>query len=232
MFENKSFQEFNDTDLSIFPTDDDLNCSTLLSAVTTSTVAPAQSTVFLVALRSQLKWGFLLHAYGLACLFFMLAFYAFFSILNLRALISSRPFMSTINGFLCLLGVSRAGCLFIDPYNLREAMPKVMGSVLWDVGFPCLTSAFCLIQLAFLQLTQSRQLGRRKLCELSHGATIYIVSPWSRVSKYMVLNLGPEKLRRKSCLSLIITAHFSFIIGADIAVGFQDQLMVNMPLEK
>ncbi|KAJ4442698.1 hypothetical protein ANN_04287 [Periplaneta americana] len=107
------------------------------------------------------------------------------------SLISSRPFMSTINGFLCLLGASRAGCLFIDPYNLRE----------------------------------SRQLGRRKLCDLSHGATIYIVSPWSRVGKYM-LNLGPEKLRRKSCLSLIITAHFSFIIGADIAVGFQDQLML------
>jgi hypothetical protein len=41
------------------------------------------------------------------------------------------------------------------------------------------------------------------------------------------LNLGPEKLRHKSCLSLIITAHFSFIIGANIAVGFQDQLMVS-----
>jgi hypothetical protein len=33
-------------------------------------------------------------------------------------------------------------------------MPKVLGSVLWDVGLPCITSAFCLIQLAFLQLTQ------------------------------------------------------------------------------
>jgi hypothetical protein len=43
----------------------------------------------------------------------------------------------------------------------------------------------------------------------------------------MQLNLGPEKLRRKSCLSMIITAHFSFIIGADIAIGFQDQLMVS-----
>ncbi|KDR22130.1 hypothetical protein L798_02094, partial [Zootermopsis nevadensis] len=145
-------------------------------------------------LKAQLKWGFLLHTYGFACLFFILAFYAFFSILNLRSLISSRPFMSTINGFLCLLGISRAACLFIDPYNLREVMPKVLGSVLWDVGFPCITSAFCLIQLAFLQLTQ--------------------------------LNLGPEKLRHKSCLSLIITAHFSFIIGADIAVGLEDQLML------
>jgi hypothetical protein len=47
------------------------------------------------------------------------------------------------------------------------------------------------------------------------------------ISYWLQLNLGPEKLRRKSCLSLIITAHFSFIIGADIAVGFQDQLMVS-----
>ncbi|XP_049843832.1 uncharacterized protein LOC126295394 [Schistocerca gregaria] len=145
-------------------------------------------------IRRDLKWAFLLHTYGFACLFFVLAFYAFFSILNLRSLISARPFMSSINGFLCLLGASRAGCLFIDPYNLKETMPRVIGSVLWDVGFPCVTSAFCLIQLAFFQLTQ--------------------------------LKIGPERIRRKSCLSLVITAHFSCLIGADIVVGFHDHLQV------
>lgn len=62
--------------------------------------------------------------------------------------------MSTINIFLCLLGASRAACLFIDPYNLKEIMPKIIGSTMWDIGFPCITSAFCLIQLTFLQLTQ------------------------------------------------------------------------------
>ncbi|XP_066597252.1 uncharacterized protein [Prorops nasuta] len=102
----------------------------------------------------DLKWTFLLHTYGLACFFFVLGFYTFFSILNLRSLISSRPFMSTINIFLCLLGASRAACLFIDPYNLKEIMPRVIGSIIWDIGFPCITSAFCLIQLAFSQLTQ------------------------------------------------------------------------------
>ncbi|GLH13550.1 Uncharacterized protein GBIM_18097 [Gryllus bimaculatus] len=39
------------------------------------------------------------------------------------SLISARPFMSTINGFLCLLGASRAACLFIDPYNVKEVRP-------------------------------------------------------------------------------------------------------------
>ncbi|KAG8232277.1 hypothetical protein J437_LFUL011764 [Ladona fulva] len=135
--------------------------------------------------------------------------------------------MSTINGFLCLLGSSRAACLFIDPYNLRESMPKAIRSLLWDVGFPCLTSAFCLIQLAFLQLTQSGQLvPQHRLCQLSPSTTVYIVSPWTRAKKY-VLNLGPEKLRRKSCLSLVITAHFTCLITTDVAATFHDQLAVG-----
>lgn len=139
---------------------------------------------FLSLVNQELKWIFLLHAYGFACLFFVLGFYTFLSVLHLRystalrrgkredpsacsktyhcehsfcprSLISSRPFMSTINIFLCLLGASRAACLFIDPYNLKETMPKVIGSIIWDIGFPCVTSAFCLVQLAFLQLTQA-----------------------------------------------------------------------------
>ncbi|XP_012270845.1 uncharacterized protein LOC105694587 [Orussus abietinus] len=140
------------------------------------------------AVNQDLRWIFLLHVYGFACLFFVLSFYTFFSILNLRSLISSRPFLSTINIFLCLLGASRAGCLFIDPYNLKETMPKVIGSIMWDIGFPCVTSAFCLIQLAFLQLTQ--------------------------------LKFGLEKIQKESCLSVVITSHFSFIIASDVVLIF------------
>ncbi|EEB12115.1 conserved hypothetical protein [Pediculus humanus corporis] len=94
--------------------------------------------------------------------------------------------MSTINGFLCLLGTSRAGSLLIDPYNLKEIMPKIIGQIMWDLGFPSIISAFCLVQLAFLQLTQ--------------------------------IQIGPEGLRRKSCLSLIVTAHFILTIGMDIII--------------
>ncbi|XP_016842510.1 uncharacterized protein LOC100680409 isoform X2 [Nasonia vitripennis] len=106
------------------------------------------------SVNQELRWFFLLHTYAFACLFFVLSFYTFFSLLNLRSLISTPPLMSTININLCLLGASRSGCLFIDPYNLKEIMPKVIGSITWDIGFPFITSAFCLIQLAFLQLTQ------------------------------------------------------------------------------
>ncbi|XP_059488608.1 uncharacterized protein LOC132204245 [Neocloeon triangulifer] len=113
-------------------------------------------------LHAHLRWLLLLHVYGFGFCFFVLSFYAFFSILNLRSLISSRPFMATINVFICLLGASRAASLFIDPYSLAHSLPKAIGSILWDVGFPCVTSAFCLIQLAFLQLTQLK-FGPEKL---------------------------------------------------------------------
>ncbi|XP_045584713.2 uncharacterized protein [Procambarus clarkii] len=106
------------------------------------------------SIRQELQWAFPVHIYGFACLFFMLAFYTFFSILNLRSQISNRPFMSTINVFLCVLGVTRAACFLIDPYTLGQVMPGFLGSVMWDVGYPCILSAFSLIQLAFSQLTQ------------------------------------------------------------------------------
>ncbi|XP_037780963.1 uncharacterized protein LOC119577334 [Penaeus monodon] len=106
------------------------------------------------AIKHELQWAFPVHIYGFACLFFMLAFYTFFSILNLRSQISNRPFMSTINVFLCVLGVTRAACFLIDPYTSGQVMPGFLGSVMWDVGYPCILSAFSLIQLAFSQLTQ------------------------------------------------------------------------------
>ncbi|XP_071632419.1 uncharacterized protein [Temnothorax longispinosus] len=147
------------------------------------------------AIQQDIRWAFLLHAYSFACLFFVLGFYTFFSILNLRSLISTRPFMTTINIFLCLLGASRAASLFIDAYNLKEILPKVIGSIIWDIGYPCITSAFCLIQLAFLQLTK--------------------------------LKFGPEKIQKESCLSLIITAHFFFIIASDIVLSSHNCYMAK-----
>ena len=77
-------------------------------------------------------------------------------------------------------------------------MPKIIGQIMWDLGFPSIISAFCLVQLAFLQLTQ--------------------------------IQIGPEGLRRKSCLSLIVTAHFILTIGMDIIVASHENLMVLLLL--
>ncbi|XP_039280497.1 uncharacterized protein LOC111046665 [Nilaparvata lugens] len=166
-----------------------VSCSSVVRLFVVSKTTPDWQSV-----QSQIRWIFLLHAYGFACSFFILAFYSFFSILNIRSLITSRPFMSTINMFVCFVGVSRAGSLFIDPYHLKDVMPRILGNIIWDVGYPSIIAAFSLVQLAFLQLTQ--------------------------------LRFGSELLRNKSCLSLIITAHFTCVIGFDIAMSFNSQMQV------
>ncbi|CAL8110429.1 unnamed protein product [Orchesella dallaii] len=168
------------SDYFVTPDSDSVNCSDLLQL---EEHAPYY-TPELSEVKEEIRWGFMLHSYGFACMFFFLAFYAFFSILNLRSQLSTRPYMSTINSFLCLLGICRSGVLFIDPYGLQKTLPILLGSLLWELGYPCLISSFSLIQIAFLQLTQ--------------------------------LDLGPERLRKKTCLSVVITVHFVSVIASAI----------------
>uniref|UniRef100_T1IHH6 Proline-rich transmembrane protein 3/4 domain-containing protein n=1 Tax=Strigamia maritima TaxID=126957 RepID=T1IHH6_STRMM len=130
--------------------------------VMTSTVAPTsvwwRGEVFVVPkwtlVDNKLTWVWLVHVYGAACLFFLLASYTFFTILYLRAQLSSRPFMTTINTFVCVLGSTRAAFFLIDPYNSKKIIPEAFCAILWELAFPCLVSAFSLVQLAFLHLTQ------------------------------------------------------------------------------
>lgn len=91
-------------------------------------------------------------------------------------------------------------------------MPKAIGSILWDVGFPCVTSSLCLIQLALLQLTQVRRTLLRR---------VHANRDW------LQLKFGSEILRSKSCLSCVVTSHFGVVIGADVAVAFSDSFLVS-----
>ncbi|XKL67921.1 hypothetical protein PGB90_003412 [Kerria lacca] len=68
--------------------------------------------------------------------------------------ISRKRFMSGINTFLCIFGLSRAASLFIDPYGSLKLLPAPITNMVWAIGFPSLTSSFCLLQLAFLHLTK------------------------------------------------------------------------------
>lgn len=68
-------------------------------------------------LRQRVQWLWPVHAYGLACLFLGLAVTAFLTALGLRARLSARPHLSTLNVFLLVLGLTRCLCLFLDPYG-------------------------------------------------------------------------------------------------------------------
>lgn len=40
-----------------------------------------------------------------------------------------------------------------------QTMPVYFGTVMWDIGFPSIISAFSLVQLAFFHLTQVSQIS-------------------------------------------------------------------------
>jgi len=74
--------------------------------------------------------------------------------------------MSTINGFLCLLGVSRAGCLFIDAYNLREVSDNWRRSnKLLDCDTK--TCYICIIKILHQDAKTKYMFVNRTLCHIT-----------------------------------------------------------------
>ncbi|GFR00687.1 uncharacterized protein TNCT_243972 [Trichonephila clavata] len=103
---------------------------------------------------SELHWVWDLHVYGMASLFSVLSVLCLLTVLRLNAQLSERPHLSSLNIFLGILAFSRLIVLFADPYGTTQALPIVLLQVLWDLGYPCLVSAFALLQLSFVRMTQ------------------------------------------------------------------------------
>ncbi|GIY08830.1 uncharacterized protein CDAR_199281 [Caerostris darwini] len=103
---------------------------------------------------SELHWVWDLHVYGMASLFSVLSVLCLLTVLRLNSQLSERPHLSSLNIFLGVLAFSRLVVLFADPYGSTQALPIVLLQVLWDLGYPCLVSAFALLQLSFVRMTQ------------------------------------------------------------------------------
>ena len=106
-------------------------------------------------------WGVAweLHWIGFGVLFGFLAIHSFVAIamVNHRKGFGRKPLFVAINTLLLVLGVTRSVYLLLDPYESREngvQDPQWMTLLLFGIAFPCLTSSFCLIHLAFLEVTK------------------------------------------------------------------------------
>ena len=106
-------------------------------------------------------WGLAweLHWIGLGVLFGLLAIHSFFvlALLRQRKGFCRKPLFMAINSLLLVLGATRAIYLMLDPYESREngiEDPKWLTLLLFGIAYPCLTSSFCLIHLAFLEVTK------------------------------------------------------------------------------
>ena len=108
-------------------------------------------------------WGVAweMHWIGFGVLFGLLAIYSLIALVlvSRRKGFGRKPLFISINLLLFALGTTRAVYLLLDPYESREngvEDPKWMTLLLFGIAYPCLTSAFSLIHLAFLEVTKMR----------------------------------------------------------------------------
>ncbi|CAH3138473.1 unnamed protein product [Porites lobata] len=112
-----------------------------------------------------IAWEF--HWAGLGTLFSILAVRSFLVLAQVRTRqgFGRKPLFIAINSLLFTLGTTRALFLFLDPYSSAEngiEIPPWISMLVFGITYPCLTSSFCLIHLAFIEVAKI-QLGSKRL---------------------------------------------------------------------
>ncbi|XP_078597124.1 uncharacterized protein LOC144873549 [Branchiostoma floridae x Branchiostoma japonicum] len=104
-------------------------------------------------------WWFV-HIYTFGGLFALLALYSLISMVRLtRKHLLSMGYFLALNFLMLLMGASRAVYMFVDAYNSLKLLHPALSYFLFSVGFPCMTSAFCLLYLALLQTTKMQAMS-------------------------------------------------------------------------
>jgi len=113
-------------------------------------------------------WGIAwdIHWIGLGAAFSVLAIASVVALVRSgkRRGFGRKPFVIVINSLLLVLGVTRALYLFADPYESRQnglKIPTWLARLLYNIAFPCLISAFCLIFLIFLRVAKIQLAPKR-----------------------------------------------------------------------
>lgn len=65
-----------------------------------------------------------------------------------------KPYVIAFNAFLLVLGATRAVFTFLDPYESHQKLRIWQAQLLFNISFPCLTSAFSLILYVFLSVAK------------------------------------------------------------------------------
>lgn len=96
---------------------------------------------------------------------------------DVNSRLARRRLFYAINWLLVALGITRSLYLLIDPYESGENIadcPLWVVRPLFGIAFPCLMSAYCLVHVAFLEVTKI-QLVSPKLRSLRFIVTIIFV---------------------------------------------------------
>lgn len=151
--------------------------STNSPPISLSTPAAEPGPDWLVARR---QWGAFweLHWIGFGIGFALIAIHSVLAILfaDKKKAFTRRLLFFAVNFLLMTLGIVRSLYLWIDPYESSENNVQVtlwVNRILFGLGFPCLTSAFCLVHVAFLEVSKIK-LGSKKLHSLPFVCSIIL----------------------------------------------------------
>lgn len=109
-------------------------------------------------------WGIAweIHWISLGVMFAVLAVSSIISLLrSSKKKLGRKPYSISINILLLLLGITRAVYLLVDPYGSRQMLPRWFAGLIFNLSFPCLTSAFCLIFYVFLGVAKFQLVSKR-----------------------------------------------------------------------
>ena len=96
------------------------------------------------------------HIWFSGTLFLLLAVYCTVNVCRLHTFsrLFSRGYFLSLNISMILIGLVRGLFLLIDPYNEEQTLPSPLAYMMLNIGYPCITSAFSILFLALLRVTQ------------------------------------------------------------------------------
>ena len=167
------------------------------------------------------EWGWIwfAHIYGFGSLFVLMTLYAFASLYRFRKTLFAKQkvHLRVMNFALMTAGFGRCLALFWDPYASRESTSVIQNIVLltsWGIATACMTSAFSIMLLIFLETTQTK-LGPPKLRNLPLLVSITVAN-----IVYLILSDLVVWFYRKAKV-MIFVCHVTLAIwGLAIFVGY------------
>ena len=165
------------------------------------------------------RWGkfWEVHCFGLGVAFGLLALNSVVSLLRSirRKRFAQTLYVIAINALLMVLGGTRASYLLYDPYESEQRLATWLSQLLFNVSFPCLTSAFCLILYVFMSVTKL-QLVSKKLENVSFFLVV-IAFHFTVVLVAVILSV----LNSNIVTIIFIFCHMFFIVwGLVLSAGF------------
>jgi len=146
------------------------------------------------------------HIYFSGTLFILLAIYCTVNVCRLHTFsrLFSRGYFLSLNIFMILVGVSRGVFLFVDAYNTKLTLPYSIAYILLDIGYPCISSAFAVLFLALLRVTQVELLS-------PSVQTPYILAIFCGVHIFISLTLDVT-------VGLVVSLQYILLLGHGIFI--------------